>query len=109
MFQETDPILGTRDIRRAIDYTQGLGFTLVFGDQVQPPNYVGFRRHAVELHMQSQFEHEMAACRLRLLVADPDALFQELRQHGVECNPAGIRDTRWRPASSTCTTSIATP
>src|SRR5262249_43624497 len=56
MFKETHPILGTRDIQRAIEfYTQQLGFKLAFGDKVDPPNYVGFRRDAVELHMQFQF------------------------------------------------------
>jgi catechol 2,3-dioxygenase-like lactoylglutathione lyase family enzyme len=96
MFLETHPIIGTRDTRRAIDfYTQRLGFTLVFADTVEPPNYVGFRRDAVELHMQFQFEHEMGTCRLRSLVAEPDASFDEFRGRGVECGPAGIRDTPW--------------
>ena len=32
MFKQTQPILGTRDMRRAIAfYTQKLGFTLAFG------------------------------------------------------------------------------
>jgi catechol 2,3-dioxygenase-like lactoylglutathione lyase family enzyme len=45
MFKETHPILGTRDIQRAIAfYTQRLGFNLAFGDKADPPNYVGFRR-----------------------------------------------------------------
>ena len=60
MFKETHPILGTRDIQRAIEfYTRQLGFELAFGDDADPPNYVGFRREAVELHMQFQFEHEL--------------------------------------------------
>ena len=42
MFKETHPILGTRNIQRAIDfYTQQLGFVLAFGDKAEPPNYVG--------------------------------------------------------------------
>jgi catechol 2,3-dioxygenase-like lactoylglutathione lyase family enzyme len=80
MFKETHPILGTRDIRRAIEfYTQQLGFQLAFGDDADPPNYVGFRRDALELHMQFQFEHEMGTIRLRFLVEDPDALFNQYR------------------------------
>jgi catechol 2,3-dioxygenase-like lactoylglutathione lyase family enzyme len=94
MFKQTQPILGTRDIQRAIDfYIQKLGFQLAFGDTADPPNYVGFRRDAVELHMQFQFEHEMGTIRLRFVVADPDALFAEYRQRGVECSPN--RDTPW--------------
>jgi catechol 2,3-dioxygenase-like lactoylglutathione lyase family enzyme len=96
MFRETHPILGTRDIQRAIGfYTQKLGFKLAFQDKVDAPNYIGFRRDAVELHMQFQFEHEMGTIRLRLLVQDPDALFDEYRQRGVDCTPNGIRDTPW--------------
>lgn len=96
MFKMTHPILGTRDIKRAIEfYTQRLGFQLAFGDKTDPPNYVGFRRDAVELHMQFQFEHEMGTIRLRFLVEDPDALFNEYRERGVECSANGIRNTPW--------------
>ena len=96
MFRETHPILGTRDIQRAIGfYTDQLGFELAFGDEADPPNYVGFRRDAVELHMQFQFEHEMGTIRLRFLVEDPDAIFSEYRLRGVECNPEGVYDTPW--------------
>ena len=96
MFKETHPILGTRDIQRAIEfYTQRLGFQLAFRDKTDPPNYVGFRRDAVELHMQFQFEHEMGTIRLRFLVEDPDALFKEYRQRGVECTPNSVDDTLW--------------
>ena len=96
MFRETHPILGTRDIRRAIEfYTRQLGFRLAFADKDDDPNYVGFRRDAVLLHMQFQYEHEMGTIRLRFLVEDPDALFEEYRQRGVECTPSGVRDTPW--------------
>jgi len=96
MFRKTHPIIGTRDIKRAIDfYTQRLGFELAFQDNRDVPNYVGFRRDEVELHMQFQYEHEMSPIRLRLLVDDPDALFTEYQQRGVECSANGIRDTSW--------------
>jgi catechol 2,3-dioxygenase-like lactoylglutathione lyase family enzyme len=94
MFKETHPILGTRDIQRAIEfYTQQLGFQLAFRDKTDPPNYVGFRRDAVELHMQFQFEQ--GTIRLRFLVEDPDALFNEYRQRAVECTPNSVHDTLW--------------
>ena len=96
MFKETHPIIGTRDIRRAIEfYTRQLGFTLAFGDTADPPNYVGFRRDAVELHMQFQYEYEMGTIRLRFLVEDPDTLYEEYRQRGIECSPQGIHNTPW--------------
>jgi catechol 2,3-dioxygenase-like lactoylglutathione lyase family enzyme len=94
MFKETHPIIGTRDILRAIDfYIEKLGFELAFGDKAEPPNYVGFRRDAVELHMQFQYEHEMGTIRLRFLVEDPDGLFAEYRARGVECHE--VSDTPW--------------
>jgi hypothetical protein len=37
----------------------------------------------------------MGTIRLRLLVEDPDALFNEYRQRGVECAPNGVRSTPW--------------
>jgi catechol 2,3-dioxygenase-like lactoylglutathione lyase family enzyme len=97
MFKEIHPILGTRDIQRAIEfYTQKLGFQLAFTDETDPPNYVGFRRDAVELHMQFQFEYEMATTRLRVLVENPDALIDEYRQRGVECTSDSARVVRRR-------------
>jgi uncharacterized glyoxalase superfamily protein PhnB len=45
--------------------------------------------------MQFQYEHEMGTIRLRFLVEDPDALFDELQRRGVECTPAGLRNTPW--------------
>jgi hypothetical protein len=45
--------------------------------------------------MQFQFEHEMGTIRLRFLVEDPDALFHEYRQRGVECYPNEVSDTSW--------------
>jgi catechol 2,3-dioxygenase-like lactoylglutathione lyase family enzyme len=96
MFKETHPIVGTRDMQRAVEfYTRQLGFKLAFGDKADPPNYVGFRRDAVELHMQFQFEHEMGTIRLRFLAEDPDALFNEFRQRRVECTPNKVHNTSW--------------
>ena len=45
MFRATHPILGTRDIVRAMAfYTDKLGFALAFRDRTDSPNYVGLRR-----------------------------------------------------------------
>ena len=97
MLKATHPILGTRDIQRAIAfYTERLGFKLAFADNPDSPNYIGFRRDAVELHMQFQYEYEMGTIRLRLLVDDPDALLDEYRRRGVEITATGLRDTPWR-------------
>jgi hypothetical protein len=60
------------------------------------------------LHMQFQFEHEMGTIRLRFLVENPDALFNEYRQRGVECTPAAFVIRRGPRASSPFTTWTAT-
>jgi catechol 2,3-dioxygenase-like lactoylglutathione lyase family enzyme len=102
VFKQTHPILGTRDMRRAIAfYTQKLGFKLAFGADgateayAEHPNYVGYRRDGAELHMQFQYEHEMGTIRLRFLVEDPDGLYAEYRERGVECSPSGVQDKPW--------------
>jgi catechol 2,3-dioxygenase-like lactoylglutathione lyase family enzyme len=102
VFKQTQPILGTRDMRRAITfYTQKLGFKLAFGAvageevDAEHPNYVGYRRDGAELHMQFQYEHEMGTMRLRFLVDDPDTLYAEYREQGVDCSPSGVLDRAW--------------
>jgi catechol 2,3-dioxygenase-like lactoylglutathione lyase family enzyme len=87
MFRRTHPIIGTRDIKRAIEfYTGRLGFQLAFQDNTDTPNYVGFRRDQVELHMQFQYEHEMSTIRLRFLVDDPDSLHRiSTARRRVQC------------------------
>jgi catechol 2,3-dioxygenase-like lactoylglutathione lyase family enzyme len=96
MFRAVHPIVGARDIKRAIDfYTGQLGFEIAFRDSPTDTNYLGFRRGSVEFHMQFQFEHEMGTIRLRFLVEDPDQLLAEYRERGVECTDAGIKDTPW--------------
>ena len=102
MFKQTQPIIGTRDMRRALAfYTEKLGFKLVFGADgtreadAEHPNYVGYRRDGAEIHMQFQYEHEMGTIRLRFLVEDPDALYDEYRERGVECSPSGVEDKPW--------------
>ena len=96
MFKATHPILGTRDMPRAIAfYVYKLGFEIAFESPPEAPQYVGYRRDAVEIHMQFQLEHEMSRTRLRFVVEDPDALCDEYQRRGVECSPAGIQTTAW--------------
>jgi catechol 2,3-dioxygenase-like lactoylglutathione lyase family enzyme len=77
---QVQPILGTRDVARAVRfYLDRLGFTLAFGVPTNEGNYVGLRRDRVELHMQFQYEHEMGTTRLRIVVDDPDALYEEYK------------------------------
>jgi uncharacterized glyoxalase superfamily protein PhnB len=89
-------------MRRAIAfYTEKLGFKLAFGAEdgrepdAEHPNYVGYRRDTVALHMQFQYPHEMGTIRLRFLVEDPDALYAEYRKRGVECASDGVEEKPW--------------
>jgi catechol 2,3-dioxygenase-like lactoylglutathione lyase family enzyme len=95
-FNQIQPILGTRDLAKAVRfYVDRLGFTLAFGDPTIPVNYVGLRRDKVEFHMQFQYEHEMGATRVRFLVDDPDALYEEYQDKSVFYEGTRLVDTPW--------------
>ena len=95
-FEALHPIIGTRDIERALDfYTTQLGFILAFRDGLKPTNYAGVCRDEIELHMQFQYEHEMGTIRLRFLVSDPDSLLAEYRAKQLAIQDE-IRNTPWR-------------
>jgi catechol 2,3-dioxygenase-like lactoylglutathione lyase family enzyme len=95
-FARVQPILGTRDLAQAVRfYVDRLGFTLAFGDPSIRVNYVGLRRDNVELHLQFQFEHEMQTTRLRLVVDDPDALYEEYQDQDVFHEGTRLADTPW--------------
>ena len=94
-FISMHPILGTRDIERAIGfYTEQLGFEVAFRDGATPTNYAGLKRDGIVLHMQFQYEHEMQTTRLRFRVSDPDALLAEFKGRKVAIQTE-IRDTAW--------------
>jgi catechol 2,3-dioxygenase-like lactoylglutathione lyase family enzyme len=84
-FHEVHPVLPVRDVKAAVRYyTEQLGFSLEFQDRADDPNYAGVRRDGVTLHLHGQFEADFLAgtaglAMLRLLVDDPDALFEEYR------------------------------
>ncbi len=95
-FSQVQPILGTRDLEKAVRfYVDRLGFALAFGDASVPINYVGLRRDGVEIHMQFQYEHEMGTTRLRIVVDDPDALYEEYQDNDVFCERTRLADTPW--------------
>ena len=72
LFRRVNPILGTRDVDRAVSfYVDRLGLRLRFRSGAPPAEYVGFGRDGVELHMQFQSPHEMGTTRLRIQVDDP--------------------------------------
>ena len=96
IFAQVQPILGTRDVEKAIQfYVDRLGFTLAFRDGSVPTNYVGLRRDGIELHMQFQYAHEMGTTRLRIVVDDPDALYDEYKDKGVFYERTRLADTPW--------------
>jgi len=95
-FHQIQPILGTRDLAKAVRfYVDRLGFTLAFGDPSIPVNYVGLRRDKVEFHMQFQYEHEMGTTRVRFLVDDPDALYEEYKDKDVFYQGTRLVNTPW--------------
>ena len=94
--KQVHPILGARDLEKALAfYVERLGFELAFRDGSQPTNYAGIRRDGIELHFQFQYEHEMSKTRLRILVADPDALYDEYVDKQVFHDRTKLTDTPW--------------
>jgi catechol 2,3-dioxygenase-like lactoylglutathione lyase family enzyme len=96
VFKQIQPILGTRDVEKAVRfYVDRLGFTLAFGEPTNEGNYVGLRRGDVELHMQFQFDYEMGTIRLRIVVDDPDALYEEYKDKDVFYEGTELVNTSW--------------
>ena len=95
-FRQVQPIIGTRDVERAIAfYVDRLGFALKFKTGTAPAYYLGFRRDGVELHMQFQYPHEMGTLRLRILVDDVDALYEEYQTKDVFSDKTQLADKPW--------------
>ena len=96
------PILDVRDVEAALRfYVDRLGFQVDFQYEDDPSNYAGVRRGGVYLHMQWQHEDEFrkgtaGRLRVRIVVDDPDALFEEYRAKGVFDERTQVRETAWR-------------
>ena len=100
-FKDAIPILDVHDVNAALRfYVERLGFEVEFRYAENPDNYAGVRRDDVHLHMQWQHEEHFKngtarRLRVRLIVNDPDALFEEFRGKGLLDEETHVRDTRW--------------
>ena len=93
MTWETIPVLGVRDVRRAVDhYRDVLGFSCSEDSIFAPPGheavYALLTRDGCTIHLQIR-RHERASTREAIegdayvIVPDVDALFEELRGRGA--------------------------
>jgi uncharacterized glyoxalase superfamily protein PhnB len=95
------PVLPARNVSEAVRfYMEQLGFELVFQDAEVDPKYAGVRRDGVLLHLQFQFEKDFQAgtagqAMLRILVDDPDALFEQYKDKGVFQEHTRLWNTPW--------------
>lgn len=100
-FKDVIPILDVRDVNKALAYyVEKLGFQIEFRYKEDPDNYAGVYREGVYLHMQWQHEDEFkkgtaGRLRFRILVTDPDKLFQEYKDKGIIDEKTKLRDTEW--------------
>jgi catechol 2,3-dioxygenase-like lactoylglutathione lyase family enzyme len=100
-FKDAIPILDVRDVEAALRYyIDRLGFQIDFRYEDDPGNYAGVRREDVYLHIQWQHEDEFrkgtaGRLRFRILVDDPDTLFEEYRRQAVFDDRVQVRDTEW--------------
>jgi catechol 2,3-dioxygenase-like lactoylglutathione lyase family enzyme len=97
-FDKAIPILDVRNIETALRfYVEKLGFQVAFQ---YADNYAGVRRDQVYFEMQWQAEDHFlwrtaGRLRVRVVVNDPDALFEEYKAKGVLRSGAEVRDTEW--------------
>jgi catechol 2,3-dioxygenase-like lactoylglutathione lyase family enzyme len=100
-FRDALMILDVRDLESALRYyCEELGFELDFRNAEAPDNYAGIRRGNVLLHMQWQSEDAFRTgtaghLRVRIDVNDPDALYAEYQQRGVQRLGPEPKDTGW--------------
>jgi uncharacterized glyoxalase superfamily protein PhnB len=100
-FKDVIPILDVRDINKALAYyVEKLGFLVEFQYQQDPSNYAGVYRDDVYLHMQWQHEDEFkkgtaGRLRFRILITNPDELYQEFKKQGVLNDNIEIKNTAW--------------
>lgn len=100
-FNAVIAVLPARDVGEAVlFYVERLGFELVFQDSDARPQYAGICRGGVELHLQFQFERDFKTgtagqAMLRLVVDDPDVLFEEYKDKGVFHEGTELSDTSW--------------
>lgn len=100
-FEAVFPVLPARDVGASVRfYVDRLGFELLFQDTPDAPRYAAVRRGGVKLHLQWQSEEDFqkgtaGQCMLRLLVDDPDALYEEYKNKGVFHDRTRLRDTAW--------------
>lgn len=101
MLQAVHPVLPARNVSEALAYyTERLGFQFGFQDTAAAPRYAGVRRDKVELHLQFQFAEDFDSGRagqasLRIVVDDPDSLFQEWKDRDVYHAHTRVRNTAW--------------
>jgi uncharacterized glyoxalase superfamily protein PhnB len=101
MLKEAIPILDVHDVEKALRfYVDRLGFETESRDEDHPANYAGVRRGEVSFYMQWQHEDAFrdgtaGPLRVRILVDDPDALFDEYQAMSLIDENAKVRDTDW--------------
>ena len=94
------PVLNVRDVTASIGwYTQHLGFTPLFVDPGDAPNYGGIGRDGVEVHLQwhgpDEWGDGVDGNAYRFLVNDPDALFDEIAARSEVLAGREVADTQW--------------
>jgi uncharacterized glyoxalase superfamily protein PhnB len=99
MFETAIPVLQVRASVAAEEfYCRGLGFTLLASwppaDTRRDPRYLTLVREGARLHVHS-FEGAGAGCAaVYIFVDDVDALYAELKSHGVPVSASPI-DQEW--------------
>lgn len=98
------PVLMAKDVTASVAFYRALGFKLTFQDQPGEPRYAAVVRDGLELHIQwadpSQWAYPTDRPAYRFLVADVDAIYQELRGSGG-VNAAATQGSPWSAPAET--------
>jgi catechol 2,3-dioxygenase-like lactoylglutathione lyase family enzyme len=94
VLEAVHPVLPARDVEESVRYFQRLGFSLLFLDSEDRPQYAAVGRDGVEIHLQwadeSRWAYPVDRPAFRFVTSDVDALFEEFVLAGViEMNHSG--------------------
>jgi len=103
-FQAIHPVLMSRDVVVSVQFYRDLGFSLLFLDASEAPQYASVARDNVELHIQwagaEQWAYPTDRPAYRFIVSNVDELYKEFVERG-KIDASARHDGPWAAPSNT--------